>query len=158
MIYKQVFIKSAWAFRMFCSRMDAIVCVYAFSIYNLPYIILACFSFLFFWRSRSRRLFHSFLLSLGLSVDFYCLVTVNVKMPFRKFDIFRGTLEWHKLCRWIQTTTDIQLSSFSLQIFFFLSFVLCGKNRTLHVYCTFIKWSTFVLPLKGALLSPYIVT
>ena len=61
----------------------------------------------------------------ALCVDFYCLVTVNVKMPFRKFDIV--SVLWssepskrHKLCRWIKMTTDIHSFSLSPSVSIFL--------------------------------------
>lgn len=64
----------------------------------------------------------------------YCSVTVNVKMPFRKFDILYldifvlKALHTHKLCRWIKMSTNI--------IFFFSFQFICFLFTYLHSLCT----------------------
>lgn len=95
----------------------------------------------------------------ALCADFYCPVTVNVKMPFRKFDIvsvLRSSepSKRHKLCRWIKMTTDIHsFFSFSFGVYFSR---LVRTNRSLAVwFYTFLSYtfhikmrSTFLLTLK----------
>lgn len=107
MIYKWEFIKSAWAFRMLYSIqcwcisnsstwMCVDVCVHAFSIRT------------------SFPLFR--LLSVLLSVlAFIAWVTVNAKMPFRKFDILYLVEPSKRInyALWIKMTTNTQSLWFS---------------------------------------------
>lgn len=69
----------------------------------------------------------------------YCSVTVNVKMPFRKFDILYldipvlKTLYTHKLCRWIKMTTNIIIFSLLRSIHMF-SIHLLNTPRIFRVH------------------------
>lgn len=139
-------------FSVYRMMMVAAVCVcvracvfnlYFANIYTLWVLYICFFRFGF-----------SHSICLAICVGFYCLVTVNVKMPFRKFDILYSVEPSTGInyVLWIKMTANTQslcpcpshLCRYCTCILFF--FAYSKANRTLNMPLAPIKRSNFCNP------------